>query len=64
MHLGELLDITIETAEADRAVVVLDADERRLDGGGTVHGGALATLADTAVGAAVAAATFTTVEVE
>ena len=57
MDLGELLGITIDTAEEDHAVVVLDVDERHLNPGGTVHGGALATLADTAMGAAVAAGT-------
>ena len=55
MDLGELLGIRVESAEEDRAVVVLDVDERHLNPGGTVHGGALATLADTAMGAAVAA---------
>lgn len=55
MDLGELLGIRVESAEQDRAVVVFDADERHLNPGGTVHGGALAALADTAMGAAVAA---------
>ena len=55
MHqgLGELLGIEIVDSEADGAAVELDADERHLNGHGTVHGGAIATLVDTAMGAAV-----------
>ena len=45
-----------EDAEDGRAVLTLDADDRHLNPYGTVHGGALATLADSAMGAAVRAA--------
>ena len=38
------------------AVVTLDADDRHLNPYGTVHGGAIATLVDVAMGGAVAAA--------
>ncbi len=47
--------IGIATAAADdgQARAYLDAEERHLNPGGTVHGGVLATLVDTAMGAAV-----------
>ena len=48
------LDVT-EMADGE-ATVVLEAAERHLNPYGTVHGGAIATLVDTAMGAAVAAA--------
>ena len=51
--LGELLGLDVVRADADAAEVRLDADERHLNGHGTVHGGAIATLVDTAMGAAV-----------
>jgi uncharacterized protein (TIGR00369 family) len=51
--LRELLDIDVIGTEADTAEVELVADERHLNPHGTVHGGAIATLVDTAMGAAV-----------
>ena len=51
--LGELLGIAVVDMEADRATVELDADDRHVNGHGTVHGGAIATMVDTAMGAAV-----------
>jgi uncharacterized protein (TIGR00369 family) len=55
--LGELLGLEVEETDGDgSAVVRLDAGERHLNRHGTVHGGAIATLVDTAMGAAVAAA--------
>ena len=51
--LGALLGIEVVECEADRAVVELDADDRHLNGHGTVHGGAIATLVDSAMGLAV-----------
>jgi len=45
----------IETEEG-RVVVRLQAEDRHLNRHGTVHGGALATLVDNAMGAAVASA--------
>lgn len=55
MHqgLGELLGVEVVDMEDDGAAVELDADERHLNGHGTVHGGAIATLVDMAMGAAV-----------
>ena len=55
MHegLGELLGIEIVDMEADGAAVELEADDRHVNAHGTVHGGAIATLIDTAMGAAV-----------
>jgi len=48
-HLGlEYVDV-----EDDGAAVELDADDRHLNLHGTVHGGAIATLIDSAMGAAV-----------
>jgi acyl-CoA thioesterase len=44
----------VENEGDDVSVVALDADERHLNAHGTVHGGALATLCDSAMGAAVA----------
>jgi len=51
--LHELLGIEIVDAEPDSARVELQADDRHLNGHGTVHGGALATLIDAAMGMAV-----------
>lgn len=51
--LGALLNLQIVSSEADGAVVELVADDRHLNGHGTVHGGAIAALVDTAMGAAV-----------
>jgi acyl-CoA thioesterase len=47
------LEHTADEGE-DVSVVVLDADDRHLNPHGTVHGGAIATLCDSAMGAAVA----------
>lgn len=46
-----------DAADGDRSVVVLDADDRHTNPHGTVHGGAVATLIDVAMGEAVAAGT-------
>ena len=51
--LAALLGIEVADTEPDRAVVELDADERHLNHHGTVHGGAIATMVDSAMGAAV-----------
>jgi uncharacterized protein (TIGR00369 family) len=51
--LRELLGIEIVRTDADAAEVVLIADQRHLNAHGSVHGGAIATLVDTAMGAAV-----------
>ena len=47
------LGVRGETAEDGRARLLLDATERHLNRAGTVHGGVLATLVDTAMGSAV-----------
>src|SRR5438270_13600410 len=51
-----LTGVTITDYGDGRARAVLDADDRHLNGHGTVHGGAIATLCDAAMGSAVAAA--------
>lgn len=48
-HVGARVDRT----DGGRAVVTLQADDNHANRHGTVHGGALATLIDTAMGAAV-----------
>ncbi len=48
----------------DVSVVALDADERHLNAHGTVHGGAIATLCDAAMGAAVVTGGGTPVTIE
>ena len=53
MHLGELLDLDVRRLDDGGSTVTLDADERHLNQAGTIHGGAIATLVDTAMGAAV-----------
>ena len=53
MHLGELLGIDVVRSSEDRAVATLIVDDRHLNPGGTVPGGAIATLVDIAMGAAV-----------
>ena len=45
------------TAEDGEARLEMDVDERHLNAAGTVHGGLLATLVDTTMGAAVRSAT-------
>ena len=44
----------VEADQGDEARAVLDAGDRHLNPHGTVHGGAVAALVDTAMGAAVA----------
>ena len=51
-----LVGLDVESAGDGQAVVMLDADDRHLNPYGFVHGGALATLVDVAMGGAVAAA--------
>ncbi len=51
--LADHLGIEYVDEEADGAVVELLADDRHTNPHGTVHGGAIATLIDTAMGAAV-----------
>jgi uncharacterized protein (TIGR00369 family) len=53
MNLAELLDIDSSRSAEDSATASFLADERHLNQGGTVHGGAIATLIDSAMGAAV-----------
>jgi uncharacterized protein (TIGR00369 family) len=53
----ELLGIEVVSAEKGMARLMLQAEERHLNPGGTVHGGAIATLLDTAMGTAVATTT-------
>ncbi len=53
----ELLGIELVSAEEGMARLMLQAEERHLNPGGTVHGGAIATLLDTAMGTAVATTT-------
>ena len=43
----------VENEGEDVSVVALEADERHLNAHGSVHGGAIATLCDSAMGAAV-----------
>ena len=53
MNLSELLGIDVSRSDEDSATAALVADERHLNRAGTVHGGAIATLVDVAMGAAV-----------
>lgn len=55
MHQGlsDLLGIEVVDMEDDGAAVELDAGDQHLNAHGTVHGGAIASLIDTAMGAAV-----------
>lgn len=54
---GELVGFEVlEPDDEGRVVARLDAEEQHLNGHGTVHGGAIATLVDTAMGSAVRAA--------
>jgi len=53
VHLGDLLGIEVSRSSEDSATATLTADERHMNAGGTVHGGAIATLVDIAMGAAV-----------
>ena len=51
--LGALLGFEVVSSDDDGAVIEVVADERHLNGHGTVHGGAIATLVDSAMGLAV-----------
>lgn len=53
MNLSELLGIDVSRSDEESATATLFVDERHLNRGGTVHGGAIATLVDVAMGAAV-----------
>ena len=52
----ELVGLEVTDHGDGEATVMLTADERHLNPYGTVHGGAIATLVDVAMGGAVAAA--------
>ena len=56
MSFHDLLGLDVDL-DGDSATITLDAGDQHLNGHGFVHGGALATLADTAMGAALNAAT-------
>lgn len=53
MDLNELLGIEVVESDEEGATAVMEVDDRQLNRGGTVHGGAIATLVDVAMGAAV-----------
>src|SRR3954464_11698995 len=53
---GALVGITVTEQEGGLARAVLDAGDEHLNAHGTVHGGAIATLCDSAMGMAVAGA--------
>jgi uncharacterized protein (TIGR00369 family) len=53
MGFMELVDIKVEDMGDGRSRVRLDAGDDHLNPAGSVHGGAIATLVDTAMGAAV-----------
>ena len=53
MSLAELLGVAVDRSGGESATATLVVDERHLNAGGTVHGGAIATLVDVAMGAAV-----------
>jgi len=53
VNFGEMLGIDVSRSDEASATATMVADERHLNPGGTVHGGALATLVDVAMGAAV-----------
>jgi uncharacterized protein (TIGR00369 family) len=55
MHgFSDTVGLRLSTSDDGDAVVELEADDRHLNPHGTVHGGAIATLIDSAMGAAVA----------
>lgn len=54
MAFRELLGIEIEERADGRAKLLFQANEEHLNDGGIVHGGAIATLADCAMGSALA----------
>jgi uncharacterized protein (TIGR00369 family) len=53
VDLGALLGIEVTRSSEDSATATVTVDDRHLNRGGTVHGGAIATLVDIAMGAAV-----------
>ena len=53
VSLGELLGVDVTRLDADTATATVVVDERHLNTAGTVHGGAIATMVDVAMGAAV-----------
>jgi uncharacterized protein (TIGR00369 family) len=53
MDLATSLGIDVSRSDEDSATATLVAEARHLNPGGTVHGGAIATLVDVAMGAAV-----------
>ena len=53
MGFTDEVGIEVEDAEEGRSRIRLEAGDRHLNPVGTVHGGAIATLVDTAMGAAV-----------
>jgi uncharacterized protein (TIGR00369 family) len=67
--IGRLLGLVLKAVEPGRAVFEMEADERRHNPMGTMHGGVYCDLADLAMGYAYAATlgegeTFTTVELK
>lgn len=52
---GAFVGVDVDERDDGRSTVVLDAGEQHLNRHGSVHGGAIATLVDTAMGMAVAA---------
>lgn len=57
MAYHELIEMSVDTTEDGEATASIVAGEDHLNGHGTVHGGVLASLADTAMGAALVGAT-------
>lgn len=53
MGFGETVGIEVRGTDDGRSTVTMEAGEPHLNAGGTVHGGAIATLVDAAMGAAV-----------
>jgi len=67
--IATLIGFTLEEVESGRAVVALEADRRHANPMGTVHGGVLCGIADTAMGVAYSTTldegeTFTTLELK
>ena len=56
MSFSDLTHITVSTSDDGTATATVEAGDDHLNRHGTVHGGLLATLADTAMGAAVVSA--------
>jgi len=53
VNLSELLGIDVSRSDEGSATATLAVDDRHVNAGGTMHGGAIATLIDVAMGAAV-----------